>query len=550
MMKWCGWGSEDKEYQVSSKPALFPFMQKFLGVSQVDFIGRPDRSQVVMPKPIMNHEFLQAVRRKLDADQVECDEEARLLHTYGKSFRDLWRMRKLIIDSAPDAVLYPRGHGDVAAIVDAAHQHDVVVVPFGGGTNIVGGVEVDRGHKSMAVTVNMQQMNRILNIDEGAMTATIQAGILGPELEAGLNARGYSLGHYPDSFEFSTFGGWLATRSAGMQSDKYGKIEDMVIAVKMVTPAGTIETQLVPKAATGPDLNQLIIGSEGVFGIITEATVRIHKKVREEYRGVLFPDFTSGLAAIQRCVREDCLPMTLRLSNEAETALGFALRSAPSWLKSFKQKLALTYIRKFKGIDASKGCLLIIGLDGCDHTRRSETQKVLKICREQGGVDLGTKVGEHWYKGKYDYPYIRDFCMDHSIVVDVTETSTLWPKVLPMYSSVKSKMDQVLACNGAPGYLGCHLSHSYQTGACLYFTFAMKSQKDRELQQYLKIKETIVDEILKCGGSLSHHHAIGYEHMPWYAAYMGGTAMQALNGVKASLDPKNICNPGKLLPKV
>ncbi len=558
-MKWNGWGDPDKEYQVFSKPALFPFLMKYLGVSQKDYTARKSKNEVVLPKANINLPFMNAVQEFLSQEQIATDDETRLVHLYGKSYRDLIRLRNLQFGTPPDAVLYPKSHQEVEKIVAAAILNSVALIPFGGGTNIVGGVEVmKKGNGTpytMAATLNMQQMNQILSIDASSLTARIQAGMLGPDIETALNAKGFSLGHFPDSFEFSTLGGWLATRSAGMQSDTYGKIEDMAISIKIVTPKGTIETPLVPKGSTGPDFNHMIIGSEGVLGVITEAVMQIHKLTKEEYLGILFPSFTSGVAAIQQCVQNNLTLTTMRLSNQSETALGFALRSSPPLktykdiMHQFKQKIALGFLKKFKGLDIESTCLMIIGIDQSTPDFSNTKAQILKILKSHGGINLGSGIGQHWYKGKYDYPYIRDFCMDYSITVDVTETSTLWSNVMPMYEAVKERMEKALANESHPGYLGCHLSHSYQSGACLYFTFGKKTAAGNELNDYHRLKGIIVDEILKWKGALSHHHAIGYEHLPWYRDYVGDTSVEALKGLKSALDPLGICNPGKLIPQ-
>ena len=276
MMKWWGWGSVGKEYPVQDKPDLFPFMKKMCGIDESTLTPPIRREEILLAPPRLNEAFLKDLKTSFRADQYASDDETRLLHTYGKSYRDLLRVRAGKIERSPDGVLYPENHQEVISLMKLADQHGIPLVTFGGGSNIVGGVEVDPRLEGMAITVDLQRMKNILSFDPSSRSATIEGGILGPELEAKLNARGFSLGHFPDSFEFSTLGGWLATRSAGMQSDRYGKIEDMVLSLKLVSPAGVLETPLVPKASTGPDLNQVVVGLEGTLGVITQATFRLH----------------------------------------------------------------------------------------------------------------------------------------------------------------------------------------------------------------------------------------------------------------------------------
>jgi alkyldihydroxyacetonephosphate synthase len=551
MMKWWGWGSVGKEYPVQDKPDLFPFMKKMCGIDESTLTPPIRREEILLAPPRLNEAFLKDLKTSFRADQYASDDETRLLHTYGKSYRDLLRVRAGKIERSPDGVLYPENHQEVISLMKLADQHGIPLVTFGGGSNIVGGVEVDPRLEGMAITVDLQRMKNILSFDPSSRSATIEGGILGPELEAKLNARGFSLGHFPDSFEFSTLGGWLATRSAGMQSDRYGKIEDMVLSLKLVSPAGVLETPLVPKASTGPDLNQVVVGSEGTLGVITQATMKIHPKLPAEYRGLLFPNFESGAGAIRDCMHEDCMPETMRLSNDDETAFGFAMRSEAhsSWLKKRITEAMMGYLKKVKKFDFSKVCLVIMGFEGSPREIRAKHKAAMRVCKRYQGVDLGTSVGNKWFSGKYDYPYLRDFFMNYGGMVDVTETSVLWPQVVPMHEKVKEKLKAYLQGKNYPGYVGCHLSHSYPSGACLYFTFGVKRIGGKELEQYLGAKKTVVEAILECGGALSHHHAIGYEHLPWYSKYTGETGLKALRALKKALDPKGICNPNKLIPQ-
>ena len=316
----------------------------------------------------------------------------------------------------------------------------------------------------------------------------------------------------------------------------------------MVSPTGTLRTPRVPKTATGPDLNQVIVGSEGILGIITEATMRIHPLEGSEYRSLLVPDFASGVALIRRCLREDCLPSTMRLSCPEETQLGIAMKPRPSPGKAILQRLGKTWLRATKGIQMEKACAIIVGFEGSRKRIAEQRKRVLALTREHRGVDLGTSAGDRWFAGKYDYPYLRDTMMERGGMVDVTETSALWSEVLPLYESMKRTLHDQLREGDFPGYVGCHLSHSYASGACLYFTFAARREPGNELNQYLAVKRAAVETLLASGAALSHHHAIGYEHLPWIESAIGETGVRALKGLKEALDPDDLCNPGKLIP--
>jgi alkyldihydroxyacetonephosphate synthase len=551
MMKFGGWGDPGKLYDLTHRPNLWKFVRAQTGLGEDIITPSRASAEMTVPAPRLDAGFMDAVTTALGAAHVSTDTEARLLHTYGKSYRDLLRARTGAPARSPDAVLFPNNRGEVEAILRAAGQHGVQVVPFGGGTNICGGVEPDPTRPGMCVTVSLRRMRRVLSVDRIARTARIEAGALGPELEAELNAQGFSLGHFPDSFEFSTLGGWLATRSAGMQSDGYGKIEDMVVSLTLCTPRGTLVTPNVPRSATGPDLAQIAVGSEGTLGIITEAVMRIHPAYEREYRGILVPGFDNGMNLVRELTHRGALPSTTRLSNQQETALGFAMKPTSSGASAFAARAFKAYLRHVKRFPFDNACLMIVGFEGATHGELADRRKrTLAICREFGAVDLGAGVGASWFAGKYDYPYLRDIVMDRGGMVDVIETAATWDVLPALYRDVK---DSVHAHLGRPeflGYVGCHLSHSYPAGACLYFTFAAKAEVGRELPQYLETKKLIFELLLKHGATPTHHHAVGYELLPWMPRHLGETGVNLLRGLKQSVDPQNLCNPGKLIPGI
>lgn len=549
MMKFSGWGDPHKAYDLTHRPYLWPFVHAQIGLADRLDPEVVPFEQIVVPAPRLDSGFMAAVTVALGASQVSTDNPVRLLHTYGKSYRDLLRARAGQLDRVPDAVLFPRSRTDVEAILAAATARRVQIVPFGGGTNIVGGVEADPTRPGMAATVSLRQMNRVLALDPIARTARIEAGALGPELEAILNAQGFSLGHFPDSFEFSTLGGWLATRSAGMQSDAYGKIEDMVVSLTLCTPTGTLVTRNVPRSATGPDLTQIAVGSEGTLGLITEAVMRIHPVGLRENRGLLVPGFANGIALARALAHRGALPSTTRISNPQETALSFATKSPPSGASALFAKAFKSYLRHVRRFPFGDACLMITGFETSSSAELSAQRRAtLAICREFGAVDLGTSVGAKWFAGRYDYPYLRDTVMDRGGMADVTETAATWDVLPALYAEVKSSLHAHLRRGEFPGYVGCHLSHSYPDGACLYFTFAAAREKRRELPQYLETKKLIFEILLKHGATLTHHHAVGYELLPWMPRHLGSTGVNILRGLKQTVDPLNLCNPGKLIP--
>ncbi len=549
MMKWWGWGDPKLTFPMADKPNLWPWVTKKLGIVSIAPTAEPvDLSSIQIAPTRASEELLAELRQILKPEQITLDPHERLLHSYGKSFPDLFCVRNGVVRRAPDAVLLPDSHEQVEALVKLAHQRNFCLIPFGGGTNIVGGINPEADEPRPMITLSLRNMNRLMSIDPESRTATIQAGALGPKLETDLAEQGHSLGHYPDSFEYSTLGGWLATRSAGMQSDAYGKIEDMVVSIKMVTPSGTIITKEVPSSSAGPDINRIMVGSEGILGVITEATMRVHKTPAvKDYRGFLFKSFEDGVRGIQECLDHGFMPSMIRLQDSGETELAFNMKAPKQGFEGWIEKQVKGWL-KYRGY--AEPCILIIGFEGEGKSIATTRRAALRILKNHGGFPLGKSVGKTWSKDKFNIPYLRDYIMDYGCMADVAETSTLWSKVLPLYTGTVEAVKARFLQEDGTGYIGCHISHTYKTGACLYFTFAARQPKGKELEHYYEYKRLVTDTIMRLGGTLSHHHAVGIEHRPWMKQEISPAGLQALHALKTSLDPKHVLNPGKLLPEL
>ena len=548
-MKWWGWGHEDVTFDDATKPELWPYLKRELGVDEIRWEKPVAFEDVTLPEQKNNEAFLAAIRAGLGDGQIVDDKKSRLVHAAGKSFRDLWLMRHGQVQFAPDCVVYPDTEEDVALVVRAAHEHGVVLVPFGGGSNIAGClVPSDRGGR-MVVSLDMCRMHRVLEVDRYSLTARIQPGVYGQHLEDQLAEHGVTLGHFPDSFLHSTLGGWVATRSAGMQSDIYGKIEDMVISLRMVTPSGTIITRTVPKSSNGIDIKHLCIGSEGILGVITEVVVQVHHKPeKEDWYGWLFPDFKSGLDAIHECHRGDCMPTVTRLNDPKKTALSFAFKHPKTGIKDKIAKAFKWYIGNVKKIDFDQCCLMVVKYEGTPKAFYRIKNQVTAIYKKHRGVCLGAEPGRSFAKVKFDFPHLRDYVMDRSIMADVSETATTWDNLRTLHESGLADVEQAIKDTGVDAWVGCHLSHSYRTGASLYFTFGCLQREGREIEQYLYVKKAAEDAFMKNGGTLSHHHAVGTEHLPWVEEDLSPTGLKAVKALKAGLDPNDIMNPGKIIP--
>ncbi len=547
-MKWWGWGDEDAGFDSQAHPGLWPYAKAVLDVEEGEVDAPHVSLEAVRLREAIRHEgFVTDLRRGMRGDQICDSRRERVIHAYGKGFRDLFRMRRGMAEGAPDLVLYPENEQDVLMTLRAAAHHDVVVIPFGGGSNIAGCLERSESRR-MAVSLDMRRMRRVLAVDKESFTARIEAGAFGPDLEAQLNDYGLTLGHFPDSFLHSTLGGWIATRSAGMQSDKYGKIEDMVIALRMVTPVGVLATRIVPKSSNGIDVNHLCIGSEGTLGVITEATMQVHPRAdSRRTHGYLFPEFEAGIEAMHECVRKECVPSMLRLSDPDKTALSLAFKPPSSGLSQAATKVMKSYLR-VKGFDFARACLMLTTFEGSNSGAARQHRQVNAIYRRFGGVDLGSGSGKSFESTKYDFPHIRDFLLDRGITSDVSETSTVWSNIVPLYEATITALRAAILESGVRPWVGCHISHTYQCGASLYLTFACRQKDGNEMRQYLHAKRAVQQSFIDHGATLSHHHAVGTEHLPWLTDDISPVGVMAVAAIKAGLDPDNIMNPGRLRP--
>eukprot|EP01060_Flectonema_neradi_P027952 TRINITY_DN375_c5_g1_i1.p1 TRINITY_DN375_c5_g1~~TRINITY_DN375_c5_g1_i1.p1 ORF type:complete len:621 (+),score=111.53 TRINITY_DN375_c5_g1_i1:62-1924(+) len=567
-IKWNGWGSRQVSMKLSETnpleaihptgnllPSLVPFIQKELHGSSENPTPLKSTPSISLeealrklPAPIVNKTFLKEVQ--LESSQICFEGEARLCHAVGKNYRDLWRMRNGIIQRPPDAVILPSNHDDVVRIVDSAHRNDVCIIPFGGGTNVVGAIEPDPAETTrMTICIDMRRMNKMLWVDKDSQTACFECGVLGPDLEEQLSRYGFMLGHDPDSHIHSTLGGWIATRSSGAQSNRYGEMEDMVISLTCVTPRGIITTPTAPRA-TAVSLKEILLGSEGCFGIFTHAIVKVQIIPESRYvEGWLVPSFEEGVECFRTATAKDIHPATLRLYDDDETRLSFAMKFKPT----FTQKILSDGIKKFaetwKGMNLDKICLAIVGYEG---TKQDVAHQKKLLHKHLNGIKclcLGQSPGKNWLAKKYDLPYIRDFSLNHGLWADVLETVTDYSRALQLWREVKQAVRDTWKAQGRLGWIGCHIGHQYKTGTCLYFTFAGEQTDEHDIEKrFLPLKEAATAAILKNKGALTHHHGIGYEHVPWMEKAHGKVGIYLMQVLKEACDPKGICNPGKLLP--
>jgi alkyldihydroxyacetonephosphate synthase len=538
-MRWWGWGDP------AHPPVLPAHAVRFLGET-VGVSPRPSPpvalGRVRLRAPSLSDTQLAGLREILGTDGVVDSHYERVLHAGGKGYPDLVRLRGGEPEGAPDAVLYPTGHEQVGAVLALCARTSLAVVPFGGGTSVVGGVAPLRGEHGGVVALDMARMNAVLALDRDSNTVSVQAGLRAPALERQLGASGLTLGHFPQSYEYVSLGGCAATRSAGQASTGYGAIEKMVLGLRLAAPAGEIALPAIPASAAGPSVRQLLIGSEGTLGVISELSLRVRPAPSERvYEGVFFEDLLAGVNALRALAREHALPDVARLSDEHETRMSLALAGSGG----VKGRLGRAYLgaRGYGG-----GCLAILGFEGTSEEVKPRRARALAIVRGHGGLTVGRSPGAAWLHGRFTGPYLRDELLTLGVMVETLETATQFSRLAHLRRRVADAIEAALAAHGTPGLVMCHVSHVYDTGASLYFTFIASQSEADPLGQWRAVKRAAGDAILDGGGTITHHHAVGRDHTPWMAREIGVGGIDALRALKAELDPSGIMNPEKLLP--
>lgn len=472
---------------------------------------------------------------------VSVEHEDRVRHAAGKSYPDLVRLRSGAPGGAPDAVLAPAGPEAVGAALAACARERVAVVPFGGGTSVVGGVEPVRDGFGTLVSLDLTAL-REARIDSRSQTATLGAGLRGPEAERLLGAQGFTLGHFPQSFGYATIGGFAATRSAGQASTGYGRFDELVTSVRMQTPSGPVATLETPHTAAGPALRELLLGSEGTLGVITDVTVRVRPApAARRYEAWFAPGFADGIEIARALAQHDALPDVFRLSDRQETRVSLAL----SGLAGIRRAAFEGYLGLRR---RSEGCMVIVGWEGEREAVARRRELSAAVLRSGGAVPLGRSAGEAWERGRYEGPYLRDALLDAGAMVETLETSHLYSGIDGLYEAVRRALGEAMAAQGAPGLVMCHVSHIYRDGASLYFTFLSARRPGEEVGQWRAVKAAACAAIVAAGGTISHHHGVGRDHRPYMEAEVGELGVEALRAVKDRLDPAGVMNPGKLLP--
>jgi len=526
-MKWNAWGDPQQAKPLSD--GIRSLLTQALGVTDSTAIEL-DADQVTLCPSQLADDDREALAAIVGPDYCRVGDRDRLLHAGGKSTLDLLRRKDSGVQEAPDAVLLPGSDDEIAAILRYCSQHGVAVVPFGGGTSVVGGLDPVRADFGAVVSLDLRRFDQLLTFDAVSGEAEFGAGVTGPRAEELLAEHGFSLGHFPQSFEFASLGGYAATRSSGQDSAGYGRFSDMIRGLHVITPAGTLDLGRAPQSAAGPDLRQLLIGSEGVFGIITRVRVRVHPVPDvTRYEAWSFPDFATGTAALRAVTQTGTGPTVIRLSDEAETGVNLATTEA----------IGETQI--------TGGCLAVTVFEGTAAHADSRHAETRELIAAMGGTSLGEAPARAWEHGRFGAPYLRDSLLAAGALCETLETATDWSNIPTLKAAVTDALTTALAESGTPALVLCHISHVYATGASLYFT-VVAGQRGNPIEQWRAAKTAACDAIVATGATITHHHAVGADHRPWMPNEVGELGVQVLRAVKSTLDPAGILNPGKLIP--
>ncbi len=527
--RWNGWGRDTEDHPLGEHVRAF----------LLDRIGAP------VPSISATRE---AALRSVGAGRLPAstgfatDASTRLDHAFGQSTPDWIAMRSGRVGRCADGVALPASHDEAAAALAEARRLGASVIPYGGGTSVVGHLRAPDGDRPV-VNISLEKLTGLQALDATDLTARFGAGTPGPAIEGALAPHGLVLGHYPQSFELSTAGGWVVTRSSGQQSLRYGRIEQLFHGGRIVTPSGTLNVGGLPASSAGPDLREAVLGSEGRLGLVTDVTLRVRARAaHERFHAIFFPDWQRGFEAVRELAQTDVALSMLRFSNEVETETQLALVEGHA--------RALDWLRRYlRWRGAGEGmCMLLAGVTGTEREARQERSALGDIVGRHRGVAVGTAIGRAWAKGRFRGPYLRNGLWDAGIAVETVETCVPWSGAAAMLASVEGAGRAALAAENERVHVFTHLSHVYRQGCSVYTTFVYRlaADPDANLERWLAIKTAASKAVVDGGGTISHQHGVGIDHMPWLAAEKGELGMALIRAAARELDPAGMMNPGKL----
>ena len=537
-----------QRYEISgtTMPEFLPFVEEMLDI-KLDFDDlKIEIKEKPVAKPNTNHSFCQALQLKFPASQYSQDDRIRLIHSHGQTTAD--EVNKVLydkLDRTVDLVFYPESEEDAANIIQLASQHDVCLVPYGGGTSVSCALQLPLNEKRMIVSLDMRRLNKIEWLDKENYRASVQAGMSGKELEEALAKEGFTSGHEPDSLELSTVGGWIATNASGMKKNRYGNIEDIVENVTMITPQGTVvRVESSARSSIGIQPQALLFGSEGNLGLITKAVIKIHKLPQsQKFGSFVFPNFKAGTSFLYDLTRSGTLPASVRLLDNIQFRFGSALKPTPTFKEALLGKAQKFFLLKVKGFDPHELCAATVVMEGSREEVRYQKKVVNNIAKQHGGIAGGEGNGKRGYKLTYAIAYIRDFLADFYIIGETYETTVPWSKIETVIEAVVNtavKLHTQYSLPGSP-YVSPRISQVYHTGVCIYFThgFSIKGIQNPE-QVFSEIEHQLRSTILQTGGSLSHHHGVGKIRKDFMDQTLSSASLELIKEIKKANDPKNI----------
>ena len=538
-------------YELSGKelPRFLPWVREVLEVNLNPKEVHAPQYPTAVAEPLLAPALTAALESVLSAGQIDTSAETRMRHGHGHTQEEMYAIKYTQIGRVPDVVVYPDSEEQVTKLVEIARAHDATLVPYGGGTNVTDALRCFPGERRSIISVDMRRMNRIRWIDRRNMLACIEAGAVGRHIMKELKKHGVTMGHEPDSVEFSTLGGWIATNASGMKKNKYGNIEDLVLDVNVATAAGTLERSgCSPRESVGMDLRRLIFGSEGTLGIVTSAIVKIFPLPdAQEYGSVLFPTFEAGFKFMYDLTREATPPASVRLVDNLQFQFGLALKPKSGGLGKLKSRIERFFVTKVKGFQPDKMVACTLVFEGTRSEVQEQQKAVYRIAARHGGMKAGSENGRRGYQLTYSIAYIRDFLMNYYIIAESFETSVAWSDALALCDNVKRRLLEEYKRRELPGnpFVTARVTQVYRTGVCIYFYFGFYYKGITNPQEvYLELENIARDEILKSGGSLSHHHGVGKLRRAFLPRIMSPAALQWKRDLKKSLDPKNLFGAG------
>ncbi len=529
MRRWNGWG--DDQQHMALPDSAEQFLTTLIGPGKP--LADATLEQVIASVP---------ASRLAPHPLISTDAETRIRHARGQSLPDWLAMREGQFEIFPDGVAFPENQQHIQDLLQWADAEDVYIIPYGGGTSVAGHINPIASEKPV-VTIAMSRMTQLIHLDEQSLIATFGAGAPGPAVESQLRAKGYTLGHFPQSFEYSTLGGWIASRSSGQQSLRYGRIEQLFAGGQVETLNGSMTIPTFPASSAGPDIREMLLGSEGRFGIISHADVRVTPLPEtEDFYVAFFPDWQRA-ADFCRDIAHQRIPLSmLRVSNATETVTQLKLaghESAIAWLEKYLS---------FRGANSEK-CMLTYGITGSTLQTRQTRQQLKPLLKQYGGVSTGTLLGKRWQQNRFRLPYLREALWKLGYVVDTLETSTNWSNVTSLHDKIESSLRHRLTDEGEKVHVFTHLSHVYPQGCSLYTSYVYRCANtyQQTLEYWKKLKQTASETIVNNGGTISHQHGVGKDHKPWLPVEKGDKGIGAIKSLCNYFDPKGKLNPDTLV---